>query len=131
MTSKPLASGAPQGNGSPKGAKSSVVPDGRLPQDLAGFEIDRDESAPGRGIAQPAGRRPRDRAGHGEGSAALWPEFLSRRRLEVAGLGRRDQRDDVDCPQGVGIQNLVDGIEGNAAPVHAAAGEWEDHGALG
>ena len=84
MTSTPLTSGVPNGNGSPSGAMSSVVPTRDLPEDLAGLEVDRDEHAPRRRVAGQAERRQRDRARHAEGRAALRPELVPGGGLEAA-----------------------------------------------
>ena len=115
----------------PSGARSSVVPTLRAPENLAGLQIDRDHLAPWRLVAQQAQRRHRDRARHRERRTLLPSEIVTGRRVEPIGHGgARKQLDDVDRARGVGIEDLVDGIERGAAPVHAAAGHRKHHRAL-
>jgi hypothetical protein len=52
-------------------------------------------------------------------------------RLETFRFGSRNQFDDVHGIAGVGVEDLVHGIERRPAPVHPASGHRKDQRALG
>ncbi len=115
----------------PSGARSSVVPTLERQRILPAFRSTATISPHGGLLHGQAQRRQRDRTRHRERRPLLPSEIVTGRRVEPIGHGSaRKQLDDVDRPRGVGIKDLVDGIERSAAPVHAAPGHRKHHGAL-
>ena len=101
-----------------------------MPEDLSGLQVDRDHLAPGRLVAQQAERRHRHRARHRKRRPLLLAEIMAGRRIEARGLRARNQFHHMHGVAGIGIEDLVDGIERRAAPIDAAAGHRKNERAL-
>jgi hypothetical protein len=104
--------------------------DARAPSNFAGSQIHGDKTAPWRRIAQQSHLRACNGAHHRKRRAALRAKVAAAAGLHAFSLIGGNELDDVHRRRDVGVENLVDGIEGHAAPVHAAAGHRKQHGAL-
>ena len=99
-----------------------------LPEDLSAPEVERGQDAPGRRVAGQSQRRDQElRASCHRARRVCGETSLSGNRCFICGvIGGREQRDPMHEVRAVGVDHALAAIDGEAAPVHAAAGEGHD-----
>ena len=118
-------------DGRDRAASSSVVPSGASHRILRLARSTAVEHAPGRRVAGQSERREQQLALHAVGRAALRRDLLvGEALLHLGVIGGRKERDPVHEVRAVDVDDGLAGVEGEAAPVRAAAGERDDQRAV-